>query len=327
MQITKTSVELLKTKGLVLTSLAPFYIDIAAVLSLQSPANWNGALGRKGRAVCCVDEGEWHMRQLSWRVKLLPQVWSCLCCCLWGVTDLFQFGIYSLGCGNNYFLKGNWKDTGDSTDIFLFLDSQIPTIPAVHPQISVALHCSVVRCEFQLSWNSQTGSATHLPVSVPVAPGLLGVGWPWVTPGGKGKNIKVKAILVQVFWWVFSTSKCWQWSKFYLIHFRRTKDWSRGELMLGWLTQSSSFSCGLQGLVQFLWYNSCATKGTWHLECISATKAMGWLLQGEWLLVPLETSAAKLCFYIDWLPVVVASSMVLAGRAAVNNGIQTRCPS
>lgn len=54
MQITKASVELLKTKVLVLPFLRPFYIDISAVLSLQSAANWNGALGRKGRAVCCV---------------------------------------------------------------------------------------------------------------------------------------------------------------------------------------------------------------------------------------------------------------------------------
>lgn len=62
MQITKASVELLKTKGLVLPSLTPFYIDVAAVVSLQSTTNWNGVLGRKGRAVCCVklwirDEG------------------------------------------------------------------------------------------------------------------------------------------------------------------------------------------------------------------------------------------------------------------------------
>lgn len=54
MQIAKASVELLKTKGLVLPSLTPVYIDGTAVLSLQSTANWNGALGGKGRAVCCV---------------------------------------------------------------------------------------------------------------------------------------------------------------------------------------------------------------------------------------------------------------------------------
>lgn len=54
MHITKASVELLKTKGLVLPSLTPFSIDVAAVVSLQSTANWIGSLGRKGRAVCCV---------------------------------------------------------------------------------------------------------------------------------------------------------------------------------------------------------------------------------------------------------------------------------
>lgn len=32
------------------------------------------------------------------------------------------------------FLKGNWKVSGDTTDIFLFLDSQIATIHAVHPR-------------------------------------------------------------------------------------------------------------------------------------------------------------------------------------------------
>lgn len=47
MQITKASVELLKTKGLVLPSLTPFYIDVAAVLSLQSTANWNGVWAGK----------------------------------------------------------------------------------------------------------------------------------------------------------------------------------------------------------------------------------------------------------------------------------------
>lgn len=54
MQISKASVELLKTKSLVLPSLTPFYIDISVVLSLQSTANWNGVLGKKGTAVCCI---------------------------------------------------------------------------------------------------------------------------------------------------------------------------------------------------------------------------------------------------------------------------------
>lgn len=30
---------------------------------------------------------------------------------------------YSLGCGNNDFLKGDCKVSGDTTDVFLFLDS------------------------------------------------------------------------------------------------------------------------------------------------------------------------------------------------------------
>lgn len=53
MQITKTGVELLKTKDLVLPSLTPFYIDIAAVLSLQSTANRNELWAGKA-GLCCV---------------------------------------------------------------------------------------------------------------------------------------------------------------------------------------------------------------------------------------------------------------------------------
>lgn len=172
------------------------------------------------------------MKQLSWRVKLLPQVWSCLFWCPWGMTYLFQFGIYSLCCGNNVFLKGNWKVCGDATDIFLFLDSQIPTIHAVHTQISVALYCSIV---WKLLWGvsfspGETARSGLLHTCIPTSAHLCacstrtcGGGVTLRSPRGKkGKNTKVKAILVQVFCWVFSTPKCWLWSKFYLMHFRRT---------------------------------------------------------------------------------------------------------
>lgn len=64
--------------------------------------------------------------------------------CLLGVTDLFQFGIDPLGRGNDYFLQGNWKASGDTTALFLFLGPQAPTNHAVTPQISLALQHFIV---------------------------------------------------------------------------------------------------------------------------------------------------------------------------------------
>lgn len=60
------------------------------------------------------------------------------------------------------------------------------------------------------------------------------------------EKIKVKAILMQIFCKVVSTLKCRQWNKLYLLYFRRMKSWSRGELMLGWLTHSGHFCHCLQ---------------------------------------------------------------------------------
>lgn len=54
MEISKASVELLKKKGLVLPSLMPVYAGVAVVASVQPTANWNGALVRKSKAVCCI---------------------------------------------------------------------------------------------------------------------------------------------------------------------------------------------------------------------------------------------------------------------------------
>lgn len=54
MEIIKASVEILKTKGLVFPSLTPVYAGVAVVASMQPTANWNGALGRKGKGICCI---------------------------------------------------------------------------------------------------------------------------------------------------------------------------------------------------------------------------------------------------------------------------------
>lgn len=54
MEIHQASVELLKTKGLVLPVLTQ---GVAVVASPPPTADWNGAVGRKGKAVCCVKLG------------------------------------------------------------------------------------------------------------------------------------------------------------------------------------------------------------------------------------------------------------------------------
>lgn len=113
--------------------------------------------------------------------------------------------------------KGSGRFVGIPQTFFSSL-TQIPTIHAVHPQISVARHCSVV---WKFLWGVSSNPAriarpallhTCIPLSACLCAYSTRTCGNGVTlrssRGKKGKNIKVKAILVQVFFWVFSTTKC-----------------------------------------------------------------------------------------------------------------------